>query len=59
MTYEYSCKQCGHHWEEQQRINDKPIEICPICKKKTAIRLISGGTGFILKGNGWYNTGGY
>lgn len=59
MTYEYRCKECDHHWEADQKIKDKPIEVCPACNKKAAERLISKGTGFILKGGGWYNSGGY
>jgi putative FmdB family regulatory protein len=46
-------------WEVQQKINDKPIEKCPKCKEDTAKRLISGGSGFVLKGSGWFNSGGY
>lgn len=57
MTYEYKCKKCKHLWEEDQSIKDKPIEVCPKCKKKGATRLISGGSSFILKGGNWSNNG--
>lgn len=53
-TYEYGCTACGSEWEELQRITEPPIEVCPKCGKNTAHRLISAGTGFILKGGGWY-----
>jgi len=56
MTYEYECTQCKHTWEIDQNIKDDPIKICPKCKKKTAKRMISGGTGFLLKGN-WFKQG--
>ena len=56
-TYEYVCKSCSNHWEEDKKINDPPQDTCPKCKKKTAKRLISGGTGFILKGSGWFKDG--
>jgi len=59
MTYEYVCNHCKHQWEEDQKITDKKTETCPVCKKKSAERLISGGTGFVLKGGGWFKDGGY
>ena len=59
MTYEYECANCRHKWEESQRITDPKITICPKCQKETAQRLISNGNGFVLKGSGWFNTGGY
>ena len=54
-TYEYACAECGHQWEEVQRITAPPLEVCPKCSKSAAHRLISGGTNFILKGGGWYS----
>jgi len=54
-TYEYGCTACGSEWEELQRITEPPIEVCPKCGKNAAHRLISAGTGFILKGGGWYS----
>ncbi len=52
-TYEYACTDCGNEWEEIQKIVEPALEDCPKCGKKTAKRLITGGT-FILKGGGWY-----
>ncbi|HUU88080.1 MAG TPA: zinc ribbon domain-containing protein [Candidatus Glassbacteria bacterium] len=57
MTYEYKCQKCNNEWEEEQSIHDEPIKICPKCKHETAYRLISRGTGFILKGNNWAASG--
>jgi putative FmdB family regulatory protein len=57
MIYEYACMSCEHTWEVEQRITDEPIKDCPECKQQTAKRLISSGTNFILKGDGWANTG--
>ena len=57
-TYEYACKACGHQFEEIQKMSDPPIDVCPKCGQKSAQRLISQGN-FILKGGGWYTTGGY
>lgn len=56
-TYEYQCKSCKHSWEEDQSIMDERITVCPDCKKESAMRLISGGTGFILQGGGWFSEG--
>ncbi|MBE0568422.1 MAG: zinc ribbon domain-containing protein [Deltaproteobacteria bacterium] len=50
-TYEYECKSCGLRFERQQAITEEPVGECPECRGK-ADRLISGGTGFILKGSG-------
>lgn len=54
MTYEYVCTSCGHEWEASQSIKDAPLKKCPGCKRQTAKRQVSGGTGFVLKGSGWY-----
>ena len=54
-TYEYGCSTCGSEWEAVQRITDAPLEVCAKCGKASAHRLISAGTGFILKGGGWYS----
>ncbi len=57
MTYEYACQACGHTWEAEQRIKDAPLKDCASCGAPKAKRLISGGTGFLLKGGGWYADG--
>lgn len=36
-------------------MSDDPITVCPKCGGETH-RLISGGTGFIFKGSGFYTT---
>jgi putative FmdB family regulatory protein len=54
MTYEYVCEACGHQWEAEQSIKDSPLKNCVSCGEIKAKRLISGGTGFLLKGGGWY-----
>ncbi|MEO8182015.1 MAG: FmdB family zinc ribbon protein [Deltaproteobacteria bacterium] len=57
MTYEYACEACGHQWEAEQSIKDAPLKSCASCGEPKAKRLISGGTGFLLKGGGWYADG--
>ncbi len=54
-TYEYLCSSCGHEWEAEQSIKADPLTDCPACKAAAAKRQISRGTGFILKGGGWYS----
>ena len=51
--YEYECSACSHRFEEWQKINDKPVKVCPKCKARKVERLISH-TSFQLKGGGWY-----
>lgn len=53
MTYEYTCTNCGHNWEEDQKITADRITKCPNCQQETAKRLVSGGTGFQLTGDCW------
>ncbi|WP_437959061.1 zinc ribbon domain-containing protein [Sorangium sp. So ce119] len=54
-TYEYACTSCAHEWEAEQSIKEAPLTECPSCHSATARRQISRGTGFILKGGGWYS----
>ena len=56
-TYEYQCQKCGHCFSEFQRIVDPPIKDCPKCRKKECVeQIISGGSGLIFKGSGFYET---
>lgn len=57
-TYEYRCKnpECGHEWEQEQRITDPKRTTCPKCEKETAERLISA-SGFVLNGTCWGRDG--
>lgn len=52
-VYEYACQQCGHEFEEWQKMSDPAVSVCPKCKAKKVERLISR-TSFQLKGGGWY-----
>ena len=53
-TYEYRCPS-GHQFEVFQRISEKPGASCPECGE-AGQRLISGGAGFLFKGDGFYIT---
>ncbi|MCD6116733.1 zinc ribbon domain-containing protein [bacterium] len=54
-TYEYECKKCGYRFTEFQLITAKPVAKCPKCGGPVK-RLISGGSGIIFKGSGFYET---
>ncbi len=47
-TYEYICTDCGLRFERTQAITEEAITVCPHCQG-TVNRLVSGGTGFIMK----------
>lgn len=53
-TYEYR-REDGTTFEVQQRITEDALETCPETGQKVT-RLISGGTGLIFKGSGFYLT---
>ncbi|NLI34032.1 MAG: zinc ribbon domain-containing protein [Deltaproteobacteria bacterium] len=54
-TYEYRCESTGRIFEQTQSMSDEPTKICPECGGP-ATRLVSGGTGVIFKGHGFYST---
>jgi putative FmdB family regulatory protein len=53
-TYEYRCPE-GHHFELFQKMSDDPRARCPECGAESE-RLLSGGAGFLFKGDGFYAT---
>lgn len=65
-TYDYACKTCGKRFEYFQSIKDDAFKECPadICEQTDpalkghgqVTRLISKGAGFILTGEGFYET---
>lgn len=57
-TYEYECEFCYFKFDISKKISELDIdEVCPQCGT-ICRRIISGGSTFILKGDGWGN-GGY
>lgn len=54
-TYQYRCPQCGHEFEAFQYITEDAIKECPACHGETR-RVITGGSGFLFKGSGFYIT---
>lgn len=55
-TYDYICKKCEKMFEYFQSMSDTPKKECPDCKENSLRRIISGGTGLIFKGSGYYLT---
>ena len=55
-TYDYICNDCNKMHEYFQSMSDDPLTKCPECKKNSLRRVISGGTGLIFKGSGYYLT---
>lgn len=54
-TYEYLCTSCHYEFEHFQAMSDEPLSTCPKCGARVR-RLISGGSGLIFKGSGFYLT---
>lgn len=55
-TYEYHCDGCGKNVDIFHSMTAAPAEVCPNCGAKKLHRLISGGSGIIFKGSGFYCT---
>ena len=60
-TYDYLCKECGYKFEYFQSMSSpalKTFSSCKNCNQKNCSveRIISGGTGLIFKGSGFYLT---
>ena len=53
-TYTYRCNECGHQFEQRQRMSDDPLTICPVCEGK--IRRVVSSVGVVFKGSGFYVT---
>ncbi len=54
-TYTYKCKYCGKVFESFQSITDPPLKTCLSCSGELE-RVITGGSGLIFKGSGFYIT---
>lgn len=54
-TYEYECNSCQYLFEAFQGISETPLSECPRCHGLVR-RKISGGSGLLFKGKGFYTT---
>ena len=57
-TYEYICKTCGVKFDYFQSMTSPTLKSHPDCKneKSSVKRIVSGGSGLIFKGSGFYLT---
>ena len=55
-TYNYRCLACKKNFSIFQNMNDSPISDCEYCKGGKLEKIISGGSGLIFKGSGFYLT---
>ena len=57
-TYDYICNECGEKFEYFQPMSTEALTEYPHCKDENCSvkRLISGGSGLIFKGSGFYLT---
>ena len=46
--YEYQCDDCGHQFEQRQRMSDAPVRKCPECGKP--VRRLIGAVAGIVRG---------
>ncbi len=53
-TYEYVCRECGHHLEVVQSFSDKALDTCEVCGGQ--LRKVFGSVGIVFKGSGFYKT---
>lgn len=57
-TYDYLCNTCGEKFEHFQSMSSPALKQRPGCEKDdcNVKRIVSGGTGLIFKGSGFYLT---
>lgn len=55
-NYDFECESCNYKEEKFVSITSPKVIKCPKCYKKTFIRCIGSGCGFIFKGHGFYTT---
>jgi putative FmdB family regulatory protein len=53
-TYSYRCNDCGHQFDQRQRMSDDPLTVCPECQG--TIRRVVNSVGVVFKGSGFYVT---
>ena len=51
-TYQYSCTECGHFFEQVQSFSDASLTECPACQGR--LRKVFNAVGVVFKGSGFY-----
>ena len=55
-SYNYRCLSCNKRFTIFQGMNETALSMCKFCNSDSIERLISGGSGLIFKGSGFYLT---
>lgn len=53
-TYQYSCTECGHFFEQFQSFSEDALTVCPQCEGR--LRKVFNAVGVVFKGSGFYRT---
>ena len=53
-TYQYSCTECEHFFEQVQSFSDEALTVCPECQGR--LRKVFNAVGVVFKGSGFYRT---
>jgi putative FmdB family regulatory protein len=53
-TYQYSCTECGHFFEQFQSFSEESLSVCPECEGR--LRKVFNAVGVVFKGSGFYRT---
>jgi putative FmdB family regulatory protein len=53
-TYQYSCTECGHFFEQFQSFTEDSLTVCPECQGR--LRKVVNAVGVVFKGSGFYRT---
>ena len=53
-TYQYSCTECGHSFDQVQSFTDDSLTTCPVCSGR--LRKVFNAVGVVFKGSGFYRT---
>ena len=53
-TYQYSCTECGHFFEQFQSFSEDSLTVCPQCEGR--LRKVFNAVGVVCKGSGFYRT---
>ncbi len=53
-TYQYSCTDCGHAFEQFQSFSEDSLTVCPQCEGR--LRKVFNAVGVVFKGSGFYRT---
>jgi putative FmdB family regulatory protein len=53
-TYQYSCTECGHFFEQFQTFSEDSLTVCPQCEGR--LRKVFNAVGVVFKGSGFYRT---